>query len=86
MKDIGFKAGRRYIENYEPIYRGRHQADRLIEAISSGKVRYAVFTAQRGQDNLMMNPYLKSWIEKNCALVRSFGDYRIYSFIDRRQP
>jgi hypothetical protein len=86
MKDIGFKAGRRYIENYEPIYRGRDQADRLIEAISSGKVRYAVFTAQRGQDNLMMNPYLKSWIEKNCALVRSFGDYRIYSFIDRRQP
>lgn len=80
MKDIGFKADRRYFENYGAIYGGPEPAGRLIEAISSGKVRYEVFTAQRGQDNLAMNPPLKSWIEKNCELVRSFGDYRIYSY------
>jgi hypothetical protein len=82
MKDIGFKAGRKYIENYSAIYGGPDQVDRLTEAISSGRVRYAVFTVQRGQDNLMMNPRLKSWIEQRCVLVRSFGDYRIYSYID----
>ena len=85
MKDVGFKAGRRYIENYSALYGGPDQANQLVGAISSGRVRYAVFTAQRGQDNLMMNPHLKSWIEQNCMLVRSFGDYRIYSYIDTRQ-
>ena len=85
MKDIGFKTGRRYVENYGPIYGGPDQTGQLIEAISSGKVRYAVFTAQRGQDNLDMNPRLKTWVEQNCALVRSPGDYRIYSYIDRKQ-
>jgi Dolichyl-phosphate-mannose-protein mannosyltransferase len=88
MKDIGFKAERRYIENYGPLYGGPNDPARwLTEALSSGQVRYAVFTAQRGQDNLLANPPLKSWIEQNCALVRSFGDYRIYSYIaDHERP
>jgi hypothetical protein len=87
MKDIGFTADRRYFENYGAIFGGLDAygdpVDRLTKAISSGRARYAVFTAQRGQDNLGLNPRLQSWIAQNCVLVRSFGDYRIYSYADK---
>jgi hypothetical protein len=83
MKDIGFKAGRRYIENYGAIYGGPPAVDQLVEAVVSGRVRYLVFTAQRGQDNLLINPRLFSWVTQNCVVVYSPGDYRIYSYTGR---
>lgn len=78
MKDVGFKAARRYYENYAAIYGGPAQTNVFIEALRSKKVRYAVFTEARGQDQLIVNAPLRSWIEGGCTLDRSFGNYRVY--------
>jgi len=78
MKDIGYAAGRRYIENYGAVYGGPEPAKRLTDAIASGKVHYAVFTEGRGQDQLVVNVELMKWINENCHLVQSFGHYRVY--------
>lgn len=78
MKDIGYAAKRRFWENYAAIYGGEAGARQLIDYIRSGKCRYAVFTENHGQDQLIMNPVLQRWIGGNCRIVRSFGDYRVY--------
>ena len=80
MKDIGFRAGRRYYENYQALYGDDQTEQWFIRAIASGKVVYAVFTEGRGEDQLVIRPSLQKWIAEHCDLVRSFGNYRIYKY------
>lgn len=84
MKDIGFRAHRRYYENYGALYGDDRSEQGLIQVIASGKVAYEVFTEGRGQDQLVVRPSLQKWIAEHCELVRSFGNYRIYKY--RRTP
>ena len=79
MKDIGFRAHRRYYENYLALYGDDRDEQRFIRAIASGQVKYEVFTEGRGQDQLVIKPSLQKWIAEHCELVRSFGNYRIYT-------
>jgi hypothetical protein len=78
MKDIGYRAGRRYYENFGAIYGDEAATNHLIDVMRSGKAAYIVFTEGRGQDQLHMKPRLGAWVRDNCTLVRSFGNYRIY--------
>jgi hypothetical protein len=79
MKDIGFGAGLRYFETYDPIYLNDEvKLAHIRDAISTGKIAYAVFTEGRGQDQLFVNPPFERWILGHCTLVRSFGNYRVY--------
>ncbi len=78
MKDIGFACQRRYYPTYLPIYGSDLARIPLMRAIETGKIAYAVFTEDRGQDQLIVNPAFRSWILANCRLVRSIGNYRIY--------
>ena len=78
MKDIGFAADRRYFENYGGLYGGPDAARQLQQTIASGKAQYAIFTEGRGQDQLIVSPGFKEWIDANATLVRSFGHYRVY--------
>ena len=80
MKDLGFRAGRRYYETYGMIYGGLTGAEALIALIKSETVKFAVFTEDRGQDQLIVNPDLLRWIQANCVVVESFGNYRIYEY------
>ncbi len=80
MKDLGPMAERRYFENYGYVYGGEPGAAQAIELLS-GKVRLAVFTEQIGEDQLIMNPMLLEWVKRNCRLVKSIGNYRIYERI-----
>ncbi len=77
MKDLGPMTSRRYFESYGFIYSGDAGAEQAI-AILSEKVRFAVFTEQIGEDQLMMNAPLMQWVTSKCRLVRSIGNYRIY--------
>lgn len=78
MKDLGFRAGRRYYENFGLIYGGPTGAQHLIDLMEKRQARFAVFTEGRGQDQLIMNKKLLDWVEDHCILVRSLGNYRIY--------
>jgi hypothetical protein len=78
MKDIGFLSGRRYVENYRALYEGGEYAERFMRDIRSGAVTLAVFTEERGQDILEVNPTLKREVESQACLVYSTGNYRIY--------
>jgi hypothetical protein len=78
MKDVGFRAHRRYYEDYPAIYGDGAAESRLVEAIASGKAAYAVFTEGHGEDQLIVNPSMLHWVAEHCELVRSFGNYRIY--------
>ena len=78
MKDIGFLAERRYLENYKALYEGGQSAERLSRDIRSGAAALAVFTEERGQDQLVVNPALKQEVESQTCLVYIAGNYRIY--------
>lgn len=78
MKDIGYRCRRRYFENYGALYGDEASATRMLALIGGGTATYAVFTEGRGQDQLLMNPRVQQWVLKNCVLVASFGNYRIY--------
>lgn len=78
MKDIGFLAERRYLENYQALYGGGRSAERLSKDIRSGAAALAVFTEERGQDQLVMNPAVKQEVESQTCLVYIAGNYRIY--------
>ena len=80
MKDIGFRAHRRYYENYSALYGDRAAEDRLTAAVASGKIAYLVFTEGHGEDQLAMKPSLLKWVAEHCQLVRSFGNYRVYKY------
>ena len=84
MKDLGLVAGRRYYETYGALYGGSAETERLIGRLGSGEVRYAVFTEQIGQDQLVVRPELRDWLDQNARLVASFGNYRVYE--PRRPP
>lgn len=77
MKDLGFLAERRYIENYSALF-SDPEARRLIAAWESGRVRFIVFTEEIGQDQLAYQPSLRDWLTHNAVLAASFGNYRIY--------
>lgn len=78
MKDLAYAAQRRFYENYPAIY-GSPEATQIVEtAIASGAATLAVFTEGRGQDELVINPPLRLWVEQHCTQVASFGNYRIY--------
>lgn len=80
MKDIGIKSGRRFVETYSGLYGDAAASDRLIHSIADGTVRYAIFTEAHGQDQLVINPRVRTWVLDNCTLVRSIGDYRVYQY------
>ena len=78
MKDLGFRAQRRYYETWKMIYDGPEGARKLIGILASGKVKLAVFTEGTGQDQIAVNPPLKQWVDSHCVVVAAFGNYRIY--------
>lgn len=78
MKDIGYRAHRRYFENYAAVNGDPAAAAHLVDVMKSGRAAYFVFTEGHGQDELFLNPSLQRWVEENCTLVRSYGNYRIY--------
>lgn len=79
MKDVGYLTRRRYYSTYSAVQGVPEYQRGVLDAVASGRVRYAVFTEGRGQDQLWQNPVLKAGIEKHCRLERSIGHYRIYS-------
>lgn len=85
MKDVGFRAGRRYWENYGFVYGGPERAELLRQLLKQGKARYAVFTEGIGADALNFSLRLKEVIEEACRLERSYGHYRIYD-CRRQEP
>jgi hypothetical protein len=78
MKDVGFRAGRRYFENYGYVFGGPPAAEAARKLLAEGKARYAVFTEGNGPDYLGLNPALQDVIHTLCVLERSYGHYRIY--------
>lgn len=78
MKDVGFHAKRRYFSTYSAIQGVPKYMDGVLREIAEGRVRYAVFTEGRGQDQLSLNPVLKAGVEQHCRLEQSIGHYRIY--------
>jgi hypothetical protein len=79
MKDVGFLAGRPFVENYLGLYFGEEHARAFIAAMESRRVRIMVFTEGLGQDQLVVQPFLHDWVQRNTRLVTSFGNYRVYS-------
>jgi hypothetical protein len=82
MKDVGYKAERRYFETYSALYGSAASAQWLMHEIVEGNIKYVVFTEGRGQDQLMMNPTLQDWIATHCNVIASFGNYRIYQYAE----
>jgi hypothetical protein len=78
MKDLGFLARRRYIENYIGLYEDSACAQRLIKAVETGRAKYAVFTEGIGEDQLRVNKEVQEWVLNNCTVVAAFGNYRVY--------
>ncbi|MGC8761333.1 MAG: glycosyltransferase family 39 protein [Bryobacteraceae bacterium] len=78
MKDVGFRTGRRYFENYGYIYGGESGAAAAERLLAEGRVRFAIFTEGNGADFLGANPALERAVHARCELVRSYGHYRIY--------
>jgi hypothetical protein len=78
MKDLGYYAQRRYWQTYSAIQGVPQYMNGVLGAIASGKVRYAIFTEGRGQDQLSLNPVLKAGVEEMCRIERSIGHYRVY--------
>lgn len=77
MKDLGPMTDRHYYESYSYIYSGSQGATTAIDLMSS-RVHLAAFTEQIGEDQLVMNEPLMHWVAKNCRLLKSVGNYRIY--------
>lgn len=82
MKDVGFRAQRRYFENYQYIFGGKEWAEKMRKILLEGRARYAVFTEGNGPDNLDLNPALKDVIQSLCVQTRRYGHYRIYDCAD----
>jgi hypothetical protein len=82
MKDVGFRAGRRFFENYQYVFGSREWVEKMRSILLDGKARYAVFTEGNGPDNLALNPALGDVIRSLCVQVRQYGHYRIYDCAD----
>lgn len=82
MKDVGFRAGRRYFENYQYVFGGPEWVEKMRRILLDGRARYAVFTEGNGPDNLALNPALGEVIRGLCVQVREYGHYRIYDCAD----
>lgn len=82
MKDVGFRAQRRFFENYQYITNGQAWAEKMRKILLEGRARYAVFTEGNGPDNLDLNPALKDVIHSLCVQTRRYGHYRIYDCAD----
>ena len=78
MKDLGFAAGRRYLENYQYIYDKRYNLELLEGNVRDLGIRVFVFTEVRGQDRLALNSDLSHWIAQNTTRIAEFGNYVIY--------
>lgn len=78
MKDVGYLARRRYFSTTSAIQGVSRYLQAVANAVSSGKVSYAVFTEGRGWDQLRLNPELRAAIGDICRLERSLGHYRPY--------
>ena len=76
-------SGRRYYESYSYLYGGPEWAQKGAEILSK-KIKLAIFTEQIGEDQLIVNAPLRDWVGAHCELVRSIGNYRVYSI--RREP
>ncbi len=85
MKDVGFRADRRYFENYGYVFGGPAAAEAARRLLAEGRARYAVFTEGNGPDFLGFNPQLKEVIDSLCTLERAYGHYRIYDCAPRAQ-
>ncbi len=78
MKDLGFAAGRRYLENYSYIYASPADLESLGEKVERLGIHVFVFTEQRGQDELILNKVLTDWIAQNTKRTAQFGNYVIH--------
>jgi len=78
MKDVGYQAKRRYLENYLALYGDEAAARRLIQMWESGSVALIVFTEGVGQDQVFLKPILARWLAEHAELVARYGHYRIY--------
>jgi len=79
MKDLGFAAGRRYLENYGYIYGPSADQEPIDDAVEKFGIHVFVFTERRGQDQLFMNHNLADWIAHNTKRTAEFGNYVIYT-------
>jgi len=80
MKDLGHLTHRRYYDDYGAVNAGPAFTQAFIDAVTTGRIKLAVFTDGRGQDPLTNNPVLGAWVQKHCKVVKSFGNYRVYQF------
>ncbi|MGQ9915939.1 MAG: hypothetical protein ACUVS7_00845 [Bryobacteraceae bacterium] len=76
MKDVGYLTRRRYFSTYSAIQGVSRYLQAVANAVSSGKVSYAVFSEGWGRDQLRPNPELRAAIENKCRLERSLGHDR----------
>ncbi len=76
MKDIGFYAGNRYIENYDFFY-NPDPDKRILSAIHSG-VRFFVSTQGIGEDRIDVYTNVREALEACCRLDKNFGNFYIY--------
>jgi hypothetical protein len=79
MKDLGFAAGRRYLENYGYVYGPSADQEPIDDAVKHFGIHVFVFTERIGQDELIMNRNLADWIARNTKRTAEFGNYVIYT-------
>jgi hypothetical protein len=78
MKDLGWFAGRRYLDNLRATSGDEAAELALLAELGSGRVAYAVFTLRFGQDTLLRAPRLREWLRGNARRVARFGDYVVF--------
>jgi len=79
MKDLGFAADRRYLENYAYLYGPFAGRPPIDDAVKQFGIHVFVFTERIGQDQLIMNRSLADWIARNTKRTAEFGNYVIYT-------
>jgi hypothetical protein len=82
MKDLGYLTHRRFYDDFGAVNADPAAALAFTEAMTTGRVKFAVFTEGLGQDLLPINPTLNQWMQVHCRVVKSFGNYRIYQLSD----
>lgn len=79
MKDIGYYANNKYIENYGSIFKSQTQIENDLEIIIKNKgIRYLVLTTGIGQDRVDAYPELRTAMDTCCTVDQIFGNFIIY--------
>jgi len=79
MKDIGYYANGKYLENYSSIFRTKLEIENnLKKVINENNVRYFVVTTGIGQDRIDAYTELKAALDSCCVVEKQFGNFIIY--------